>query len=103
MTDLEYRCIHGHDKCAEMYPGPECPYCERIYAAPFVTDLGEWRVFLKDLSDVALAHVIHDLRQHPEDEDYLQAVLEELRARAREDEGSRGPLGSRCGEGSRGS
>lgn len=24
-----YRCVHGHDKCAEMYPGPECPYCER--------------------------------------------------------------------------
>lgn len=36
MTDLEYRCVHGHDKCAEMYPGPECPYCERIHAAPFV-------------------------------------------------------------------
>ena len=48
-----------------------------------MTDLGEWRVFLKDLSDVALARVIHDLRGHPEDEDYLQAVLEELRARAR--------------------
>lgn len=30
MSDLEYRCVHGHDKCAEMYPGPECPYCERI-------------------------------------------------------------------------
>ena len=31
MTDLEYRCVHGHDKCSEMYPGPECPYCERIH------------------------------------------------------------------------
>lgn len=26
----EYRCVQGHDKCAEMYPGPECPYCERV-------------------------------------------------------------------------
>ena len=25
----EYRCVHGHDKCAEMYPGPECPLCEK--------------------------------------------------------------------------
>lgn len=27
MTD--YRCVNGHDKCGEMYAGPECPYCER--------------------------------------------------------------------------
>ena len=23
-----YKCVNGHSKCREMYPGPECPYCE---------------------------------------------------------------------------
>ena len=50
---------------------------------PAMTDLGEWRVFLRDFSDLALVRIAKDLRQHPEDQDYLQAVLEELRARAR--------------------
>lgn len=27
--DCRYVCINGHDRCAQMYPGPECPYCER--------------------------------------------------------------------------
>lgn len=26
----DYRCVHGHDKCNEMYPGPDCPYCEQV-------------------------------------------------------------------------
>lgn len=26
----KYRCVHGHDRCGEMYAGPECPYCERV-------------------------------------------------------------------------
>ena len=30
---MEYRCVQGHDKCAEMYPGPDCPYCERTERA----------------------------------------------------------------------
>lgn len=28
-----YRCVQGHDKCAEMYPCKECPYCERIVSS----------------------------------------------------------------------
>lgn len=24
-----YRCTQGHDRCGEMYAGPDCPYCER--------------------------------------------------------------------------
>jgi DNA-directed RNA polymerase subunit RPC12/RpoP len=28
MTD--YRCVNGHDRCDQMYPGSNCPYCERI-------------------------------------------------------------------------
>lgn len=24
-----YKCTHGHDQCWSMYPGPECPTCER--------------------------------------------------------------------------
>lgn len=26
--ELEYRCVNGHDLCAQSYPGPDCPYCE---------------------------------------------------------------------------
>jgi len=25
---MEYKCINGHDKCKEMLPCKECPYCE---------------------------------------------------------------------------
>ena len=24
----DYRCTGGHDKCMEMLPSPDCPYCE---------------------------------------------------------------------------
>jgi len=23
-----YKCVNGHDECGNMYPGPQCPYCE---------------------------------------------------------------------------
>jgi hypothetical protein len=26
----EYKCVKGHDRCDQMYPCKECPYCERI-------------------------------------------------------------------------
>ena len=26
---LEYKCVHGHDRCDQMLPGPGCPYCEK--------------------------------------------------------------------------
>jgi hypothetical protein len=26
----DWKCVHGHDRCDQMYPGPDCPYCERI-------------------------------------------------------------------------
>lgn len=26
----DWRCVHGHDRCDQMYPGPDCPYCERV-------------------------------------------------------------------------
>ena len=26
---LEYKCVHGHDRCDQMLPGPDCPYCEK--------------------------------------------------------------------------
>lgn len=26
----EYRCTRGHDRCDQMIPGPECPYCEPV-------------------------------------------------------------------------
>lgn len=30
MSDVpEFRCVNGHDRCDQMYPGPDCPYCER--------------------------------------------------------------------------
>ena len=25
----KYKCINGHDRCAQMLPGPDCPYCEK--------------------------------------------------------------------------
>ena len=25
----DYRCVHWHDRCNQMYPGPDCPYCEK--------------------------------------------------------------------------
>ena len=28
-SDEDWRCVNGHDRCDQMYPGPECPYCER--------------------------------------------------------------------------
>jgi hypothetical protein len=28
----EYRCVNGHDRCAMMLPGPDCPYCEKSWA-----------------------------------------------------------------------
>lgn len=28
---MEYKCVNGHDRCNEMYSGPECPYCEKEY------------------------------------------------------------------------
>lgn len=31
MSDWQHiRCVGGHDRCNQMYPSPECPYCERI-------------------------------------------------------------------------
>lgn len=24
-----YKCVNGHDRCGQMYAGPDCPYCER--------------------------------------------------------------------------
>ena len=35
MTEYDYRCTHGHDLCHAMYPGPECPYCEKEEAMAF--------------------------------------------------------------------
>lgn len=26
----KHRCTKGHDKCGEMYAGPECPLCEVV-------------------------------------------------------------------------
>jgi len=26
---MDYKCVNGHDACDQMYPGPECPYCEK--------------------------------------------------------------------------
>ena len=26
---FEYKCVHGHDRCDQMLPGPDCPYCEK--------------------------------------------------------------------------
>jgi hypothetical protein len=31
-ADDDYRCVNGHDYCNQMYPGPNCPYCERVVA-----------------------------------------------------------------------
>lgn len=28
----EYRCVNGHDRCDQMYPGPDCPYCELYFS-----------------------------------------------------------------------
>ncbi len=27
---MDYLCTNGHDLCKEMYPGPHCPYCEKL-------------------------------------------------------------------------
>lgn len=24
-----YVCVNGHDRCDQMYPGPDCSYCEK--------------------------------------------------------------------------
>lgn len=29
---IDWKCVNGHDMCDRMYPGPECPYCEEVYA-----------------------------------------------------------------------
>ena len=23
-----YKCVNGHDRCDQMYPNKDCPYCE---------------------------------------------------------------------------
>jgi len=28
IKEIEWVCVNGHGKCGEMYPGPDCPYCE---------------------------------------------------------------------------
>lgn len=28
--DADYRCVNGHDRCSQMYAGPDCPYCEQV-------------------------------------------------------------------------
>ncbi len=32
--EIKYICVNGHDHCNQMYPGPDCPYCERAPATP---------------------------------------------------------------------
>ena len=36
-----YKCVHGHDRCDQMYPGADCPYCEmtarRLDGSQYVT------------------------------------------------------------------
>ena len=29
-----YKCVHGHDRCDQMHPGPECPYCVKAPRKP---------------------------------------------------------------------
>ena len=29
-----YKCVHGHARCDQMYPGPECPYCVKALRKP---------------------------------------------------------------------
>jgi hypothetical protein len=31
---IEYKCVNGHDRCNQMLPCEECPYCERICESP---------------------------------------------------------------------
>lgn len=45
--------------------------------------LEDWRLFLKDFDDLTLVRVIHDLRGHPDDKDYLYEALRELLDRQR--------------------
>jgi hypothetical protein len=26
----KWRCVNGHDRCDQMYSGPDCPYCDRV-------------------------------------------------------------------------
>jgi hypothetical protein len=33
-TEEGYHCVNGHDRCHEMLPGPDCPYCERQGCRP---------------------------------------------------------------------
>lgn len=40
MTD--WQCVGGHDLCATMYPGPDCPYCEEKAENPFLPDGRQW-------------------------------------------------------------
>lgn len=27
---MKFRCTNGHDRCGQMYAGPDCQYCERV-------------------------------------------------------------------------
>lgn len=48
-----------------------------------MAELEEWRVFIRDFSDLALVRMAKELRQYPEDKPYLDEVLRELGDRDR--------------------
>jgi len=48
-----------------------------------VSNESQWTWLLKSLSDVSLVELQHQLRQVPEDKEYLEQVLEELSRRSK--------------------
>lgn len=48
-----------------------------------MADLEDWRVFIREMDDLSLARAVRDLRDCPEDKDYLDEVLRELGRRYR--------------------
>jgi len=50
-TETEWVCWNGHGKCNEMYPGPDCPYCEPKEVEVTVSTVEVIEEFLSDIDD----------------------------------------------------